>query len=53
MTVQLTSLQFLMHIQQNIASIGITAAMNTAFRNMLFAADRQWNYLDRISTAAQ
>ncbi len=53
MTVQLTSLQLLMHILQNAASIGDAAAMNTASRNRLSAVDRQRNYLDRMSTAAQ
>jgi hypothetical protein len=52
-TVQLTSLQLLMHILQNAASIGDTAAMNIASRNRLSAADRQRNYLDRMSIAAQ
>ncbi len=42
-----------MHILQNAASIGDAAAMNAASRNRLFAADRQRNYLDRMSTAAQ
>ncbi len=52
MTVQLTSLQLLMHILQNVASVGDAAVMNTASRNRLFVADRQRNYLDRMSTAA-
>jgi hypothetical protein len=52
-TVQLTSLQLLMHILQNDASVGAAAAMNAASRNRLSVADRQWNYLDRMSTAAR
>jgi hypothetical protein len=51
--VQLTSLQLLMHILQNAASIGDAAAMNTASRNRLSAVDCQRNYLDRMSTVTQ
>jgi hypothetical protein len=51
--VQLTSLQLLMHILQNAASVGVAAVVNAASRNRLFAADRQRNYLDRMSTAAR
>ncbi len=50
---QLTSLQLLMHILQNATSVGDAAAMNGASRNRLSTADRQRNYLDRMSTAAQ
>ncbi len=53
MTVQLTSLQLLMHILQNAASIGVVAATNAASRNRLSITDRQQNYLDHMSTAAQ
>ncbi len=50
-TVQLTSLQLLMHILQNAVSVGDAAVMNTASRNRLSAANRQRNYLDRIPAA--
>ncbi len=53
MTMQLTSLQLLMHILQNAASIGAAVVVNAASRNRLFAADRQWNSLDRMSIAAR
>jgi hypothetical protein len=52
-TVQLTSLQLLMHILQNAASVGATAVVNAASRNRLFADDRQWNYVDRMSTTTR
>jgi hypothetical protein len=51
--VQLTSLQLLMHILQNATSVGVAAVVNAASRNKLSAADRQRNYLDRMSTATQ
>ncbi len=47
--VQLTSLQLLMHILQNTASIGAAVAVNAASRNRLSVADRRRNYLDRMS----
>jgi hypothetical protein len=49
--VQLTSLQLLMHILQNVASVGDAAVVNATSRNMLSIADRQRNYLDRMSIA--
>ncbi|CAM6073182.1 unnamed protein product [Sphagnum tenellum] len=42
-----------MHILQNAASVGAAAAVNAASRNRLYVVDRQRNYLDRMSTAAQ
>ncbi len=53
MTVQLTSVQLLMHILQNVASVGAAVVVNAASRNKLFAVDCQRNYLDRMSTAAR
>jgi len=52
-TVQLTSLKLLMHILQNAATAGAVVAVNAASRNRLSAADRQQNYLDRMSTATR
>jgi hypothetical protein len=48
MTVQLTSLQLLMHILQNAAAV-----VNATSRNKLSAANRQQNYLDRMSIATR
>jgi hypothetical protein len=42
-----------MHILQTTASVGAAAAVNAASRNKLSVADRQRNYLDRMSTATQ
>jgi hypothetical protein len=42
-----------MHILQNVAYAGVTVVVNAASRNRLFAADRQRNYLDRMSTATR
>ncbi len=53
MTVQLTSLQLLMHILQNVAFVGVAVVVNVASRNKLSTTDRQRNYLDRMSTVAQ
>jgi hypothetical protein len=53
MTVQLTSLQLLMHILQNAASVGVAAVVNAASRNKLSTADHQRNYLDHMSIATR
>ncbi len=53
MTVQLTSMQLLMHILQNVASVATAVVVNVVSKNRLSAADRQRNYLDHMSIAAR
>jgi hypothetical protein len=38
---------------ENAASTGVAAVVNVASRNRLCAVDRQWNYVDHMSTVAQ
>jgi len=38
---------------ENIAFAGAAAVVNAASWNRLSTVDRQWNYVDRMSTAAR